>query len=351
MKPFPEVGMQFNPTQEDGIGTSNGESQEIIVGDSGKAIVVGHEFDLESDNGGHPLASHGHVKGGICPVWLCSSSPKMKAVLGLVMIVFLGFISVMIIGVLQLPPSTSMESDQNIATDPVEALPAPAPAPTEPSPLMSEVNILLPDFLEAKVPNFSDGLTPAELENWKLIKDHIESAISSSLSDGLPTGYSVESVHVDKFDGYSIPSVSQRGRTRHLETNLDTIHTVLYSSSVTANCKVTDCSAAVDIVAGVTSDLSQLEFLRVSSETEVPTKSPVASTPVPLISTTAPTKLDTTPPTVSPVSESMPPTGSPTGNLVLSDRESGCTGEEPCGKCLGKRAIASAPPNWNGFNY
>ena len=204
--------MQFNPTQEDGIGTSNGESQEIIVGDSGKAIVVGHEFDLESDNG-HPLASHGHVKGGICPVWLCSSSPKMKAVLGLVMIVFLGFISVMIIGVLQLPPSTSMESDQNIATDPAEALPAPAPAPTEPSPLMSEVNILLPDFLEAKVPNFSDGLTPAELENWKLIKDHIESAISSSLSDGLPTGYSVESVHVDKFDGYSIPNVSQRGRT------------------------------------------------------------------------------------------------------------------------------------------
>ena len=88
-----------------------------------------------------------------------------------------------------------------------------------------------------------------------------------------------------------------------------------------------------------------------SSETEVPTMSPVASTLVSLIPTTAPTKLDTTPPTVSPVSKSISPTNSPTGNLILSDRENGCTGEEPCGKCLGKRAIASAPPNWNGYNY
>ena len=333
VEPSPEMGLQFNPTQEHGIGT--GESQEIIVDSAGKAMLVG-EFDVESDKGGHPLALHAHAKGGICPVWLRSSSPKTKGLLGLVTILFLGFVSVMIIGVSRssTPVADSIASDQNIVTDPDEA---PAPAPTAPSPsstdsmLMYEVNILLPDFLEAKVPNFTDGLTPAEVQNLNLINDHVESAISVSLLDRLPQGYSVESLQVDKFDGYST-TVGKREMIRRLQKRLDIIHNVLYSASVTADCEVADCSAAVDIVAGVTSDLSQLEFLQVSAETQAPTKSPVASTLVPATSTTAPTKLETTPPTVSPI----PTSSSPTGPLILSDRENFCTGEEPCGKCLGK---------------
>jgi hypothetical protein len=67
VKHFPEMGLQFNPAQEYGVGTSNGELLEIIAGDLGKGVVVGHEFDVESDNGGHPLASHGHIKGGMFP--------------------------------------------------------------------------------------------------------------------------------------------------------------------------------------------------------------------------------------------------------------------------------------------
>lgn len=333
--PFPEMGLQFNPTQEHG-GLGTGESQEIIVDSAGKAILVG-ESDVESNKGGHPLASHAHAKGGICPVWLRSSSPKTKGLLGLVTTLFLVFVLVMIIGVVQssAPAVDSMASDQNKVTDPDEA---PAPAPTEPSPsstdsvLIYEVNILLSDFLEAKVPNFTDGLTSAEMQNLNLINGHIESAISASLSDSLPQGYSVELVQVDKFDGYST-TVGKRERTRHLQERFDIIHNVLYSASVTADCQVADCSAAVDIVAGATSNLSQLEFLQVSAETESPTKSPAASTLAPAISTTAPTKLDSTPPTASPISTTSSPIP-----LILSDRENVCTGEEPCGECLGKLA-------------
>ena len=346
VKPYPNMGLKFNPTQDRGQGSLNGESQEIIVDSTGAAVVVG---DVESQ------AS----KGGILPFWLSSSSPKMKTVLGIVAVVFLVFVSVMIVGVLQsAPPAVSMESDQNIVTEPVESLPAPEPSPNEPSSTstdpvsMSEVNILLSDFLEAKVPTFSDGMTSPELESWSLVEDHIESTITASLLDSLPEGYSVESVQVDKFDGYTIPSAGNRKRTRHIQENSDEIHTVLYSSSVTADCKVADCSAAVDVVTGVTSELSKLEFLRVFAETEAPTESSLISTLAPTTSTIAPskiapstiapTKLDTTPPTTE-----SPTSSSPTGILILSDREDDCTkdepcgmctGEEPCGKCLGKLA-------------
>jgi hypothetical protein len=345
--PHPNMGLQFNPTQGHGQGTLNGESQEIIVDSTGAAVVVG---DVESDNGRHPSASQGS-KGGILPIWLSSSSPKMKGLLGTIAVVFLVFVSVMIVGVLQSPSAVSMESDQNKVTDPDESLPTPGPAPNDPSSTstdpvaISEVKILLSDFLEAKIPNFTDGLTSAELENWSLVEDHIESAITASLLDNLPEGFSVESLQIDKFDGFAIPGVGNRKRTRRVQENLDKIHIVLYSSSVTADCTVADCSAALDKVTGVTSEMSKLEFLQVFAGTDAPTESPLTftlapaistlapaiSTLAPAISTIAPTKLDTTPPTtVSPTSSS------PTEILILSDRENDCTDDEPCGKCTGE---------------
>lgn len=82
---YPEMGLQFNPTPAAGESQSMhspttplGESQEIMVGNAGEAILLGDEIDLESDDGDHPFASNHQSKGGLCPNWMRSSSPKTK---------------------------------------------------------------------------------------------------------------------------------------------------------------------------------------------------------------------------------------------------------------------------------
>lgn len=279
----------------------------------------------------------------------------------------------MIGGVVQLSSPTdkndaSSVSEQNTVTDPTEATPSPTPAPTpEPSqstttatdspasesmtiPIsMSVVNVVLPAYLEMKVPNFYDGFSTTEEQNWNLIGGAIESTISTSLSESLPSDYTLDSVQVDKFDGFVTSSIRKRKRSewrRYLQNDSETIHTVLYSSSVTVNCLESDCTAATATVANVTSDLPQLELLRVSVDTETsadteapivsstgsPTKSPVASTPAPV--TPAPTAGTTKTPTVSPTKQ--PVTNSPTGPVLLQDRDDNCGKNEPCGRCLGE---------------
>ena len=193
---YPQMGLQFNPKQHmtqitqsiNSPTTPLGESQEMMVGNAGKAILLGDEMDLESDDGDHnPSASSPpHSKSGVCPSWLRSSSPKTKGLLGLTAILLLAFVGVMIVGVMKLSSPTDegggMSSVQNTGTDPTRTtVPVPTPATPEPSPAptataatdyptiviedsmtiqisKSEVNILLPTFLEMKVPDFSDGL-------------------------------------------------------------------------------------------------------------------------------------------------------------------------------------------------
>ena len=99
-----EMGLQFNPsntptkvnnshvsdndmihntssTSNNNLNTSY-ESQEIMVGDTGKAILVGDEINLESGGRGSGYTSSSKPKKRLD--WLNNSSPKTKAVLSAV---------------------------------------------------------------------------------------------------------------------------------------------------------------------------------------------------------------------------------------------------------------------------
>ena len=334
---FLEAGQSKNnapPQSESGL--------ELVVDSAGKAVLVGDDddFDVERDDGLYNnnnnmlKLSTAHTKqqqrGGCCPVWLRNSSPKMKGFLSIATIAFLASAVVLILGVLQLFAPTwnngTIESDKNSVTTTGGAINAPA------STDMSVVNIRLSDDLEVKVPNnFNDELTPAQMEDWNIVIESIESAISTSLLSMLPTGYTVKSVQVDKFDEHTVGS-----QTRHLQDNIAIIHAVQYSSAITANCTIADCSVAATAVANASTelyetvlDVSSNDSSEVSLETEV-TNSPAVST----VTTISPTMSVTIAPTVNPVSE--PPTSSaPTTMLVLSDVVQGCSEVMPCGLCNG----------------
>ena len=357
------------------------ESQEIVVGNSGRAILLGDELDLESVHG-RSAPYPATKKRGPCPAWLQSSSPKMKAILGIIAIVLLAFVVVLITGATQISDgsgSSAVQSDKNVVTDLLETTPAPtprrSPSPTTtkddegissssstPNDTVSAVNIQLPDSLESKIPNFADGLSANEQRNWDILEERIENTIIEAFSDRLPEGFSLESVQIEKFDGYDTTSMrrQERKNTRHLQTNSDSsaatsvVHSVLYASSITVDCAASDCSTAADIVAEITSELSQLEFLKVEDAVETvapagstiggggggsPTESPITS-----ISSSNPTTL-----APSVVITMEPSSGSPTqavtnateAPLPLYIREELCTVDSLCGRCEGKWPITN----------
>lgn len=284
------------------------------------------------------------------------------------------FLALMIAGVVQLSASdtstddggtSDVQSEENTATNDgstdavVPVTPTPASidtatttmattttAATDPPVLETvtipisnaEVNIALPTVLEMKVPDFSDGLDSTEEQNWNLIESAIEETIYLSLSDSLSTtGYTVDSVQVDKFDGYITSSIRRRNmreKSRHLQ-NDDSDETILYpveySTTVTVSCLgIVDCKAASDVVETAISDLSQSEYLRVSVETDAPV-TPSPMTPSPAVdATNKPSTSPTKKPTLKPV------TDSPTGPARLADRLDGCNEYTPCEKCAGE---------------
>lgn len=324
---FPEAGQSKNaPQSESGL--------ELVVDTAGKAFLVGDDddFDVERDDGlynndNNMLTSstvHSKQRGGYCPVWLRNSSPRMKGFLGVVTVAFLASAVVLILGVLQFAPTWNngrIESDKNSVTTPGGAINAPAE--------ISVVNIRLSDDLEVKVPNFSDELTTAQMEDWNIVKESIKNAISASLLGMLPTGYTLKSVQVEKFDGHA------GSPTRQLQ-DIAIIHAVQYSSAITANCTIADCATAATAVANALTelyetilDVSLNSSYEISVDTE-DTNSPAGST----VTSISPTKSVTIAPTVNPVSE-PPLSGEPTTMLVLSDVVQECTQDKPCGLCSG----------------
>jgi len=462
---YPEAGLQFTPniqnadqktsqSRSTNMGsppsTLGGESQEIMVGNAGRAILLGDEIDLEmddnnnNDNRAHPIgaaSSPSHSSKGLCPTWLRDSSGKTKGLLSLLAVFLLASVGVMVVGILQLSPSTDnnnagggasssvVESAQNSIIDPTsgstatssdEAVstlatlePRPSPtggagitsttySPTQESVTISisneEVNVLLPSSLEARVPDFSNGLDTAEEEqNWTIIENNLERDIATLLTSTLPRkGYSLLEVRVDSFDGYVIPnnrSIRKRennekddvGIRRILQQNihryLESKHSVLYSASVAVDCIQTDCERASRNVDGVVSELSQLEYLQVSYEaeaedddnnnnpattveevqaaevddTKAPTVAPISANPTkrPVVASvdgdddddfsSVATTLTTDNPTASPVTSepSLPPasdqptTLAPVGPIPLSDRSDNCNSYTPCERCVG----------------
>ncbi len=348
------------------------ESQEIVVGNSGRAILLGDELaDLESVHG-RSAPYPATKKRGPCPAWLQRSSPKMKAILGIIAIVLLAFVAVLITGATQLSGgSGSIQSDKNVVTDLLETTPAPTPrlslSPTTakdnegssssstPNETVSAVYILLPDSLESTVPNFADGLSANEQHNWDILEEHIENTIIEAISERLPEGFLLESVQIEKFDGYDTTSMRRKKtkNTRHLQTNSDSsaakttaVHSVFYASLITVDCAESDCSTAADIVAEITSELSQLEFLTVEDVVETvapagstvvggsPTESPITSISSSTPTTLAPSVSITMEP--SSVSPTQAVTNATEAPLPLFIREEFCTVDSLCGRCEGK---------------
>jgi hypothetical protein len=370
------------------------ESQEIVVGNSGRAILLGDELaDLESVHGHGRSAPYPRStqKRGACPTWLRSSSPKMKAILGIIAIVLVAFVAVLITGATQLSDDdggvgsgggSSLQSDKNVVVSGPgdNTSPAPTPSPTTskssssssstPNDSVSSVNILLSDSLESMVPKFADGLNANEQEDWKVLEESIEDTIITAFLERLPEGYTLESVQIEKFDGYDTTSLRQRRiNARHLQTNSESgsssnsattttsasttnaVHAVLYASSITVDCAASDCSTAADIVADITSEISQLEFLEVEDEEKdvvgaeetdapvgsssgSPTQSPVTTVTSLSPTTLAPSILVTTiePTSASP---SQAVTNATEGPLPLFIREDFCSVESLCGRCEG----------------
>eukprot|EP00581_Thalassiosira_minuscula_P007911 CAMPEP_0183711846 /NCGR_PEP_ID=MMETSP0737-20130205/7213_1 /TAXON_ID=385413 /ORGANISM="Thalassiosira miniscula, Strain CCMP1093" /LENGTH=546 /DNA_ID=CAMNT_0025940413 /DNA_START=116 /DNA_END=1756 /DNA_ORIENTATION=+ len=419
------AGLQFNPEEEDAIhqtrpvgspARSLNESQEIMVGNAGEAIVLGDEADVESDNRNNAFATDSSTaqskKNGVCPLWLRRSSSKTKGLLCLTIISFLAFVAVMIVGVLKLSPDPSPENNGGVSSAqntagggdgdssttiqttgvPVSTPSTTTPGPTSPAPttamsssptpeimtipiIKSEVKIMLPNALENKVPNFADGLNTQELQHWGLIETQIERSITASLAEDLPKEYSIDSTTLESFNGFVTSAIRTRNspeggqggvRLRHLQNNnnLQSIHKVSFSSSVTVFCLESDCTTASDIVIDAADYLSRRKFVRVSFATDAPTaaatigtepptlaalmtntgeptKRPTAvATPAPMITplptreiTAEPTNEPTERPTPQPTEE--PSTAAPTELPPLDDSRDDCNEYTPCERCQG----------------
>ncbi|KAL9181331.1 hypothetical protein ACHAXT_010136 [Thalassiosira profunda] len=352
---FPAQGLQFDAanTSADLANTfaDIADSQEIVVGESGRAIVLGaEEDDLESDGSGSPPPPP-RSKG-----WLRGSSKGTKGFLALVVVLLLAFVAVLAVGVVQLSSSSSEDEaqtqvDENAATDPTPAAPVPTPATPSPIPASTPdlttgiitvpisrevVDVALPPSLEAKVPDFSDGLTTEEEEDWKLIEGYIASAIYDSLSESLPEGYELAPIEVLQFDGYLTSDLRRRHlrEDRRVQTDPGTTYTVIYASSVAVDCQISDCTVATDVVADVTDALAGAEYLMVTSSTGEPTASPAASTPAPVTPSPSLGAQPTAGPSKAP--SAKPVTESPTLPVMLTEREDDCNEWAPCERCVGE---------------
>ena len=111
---FPAAGLQFAAAHDASMcsqsesdpNTSVLDSQEIVVGDSGRAILVGDAVDVASDGSGGPPPPP-PSKG-----WLRGSSRMTKGFLVLVFMLLAGFVAVLAVGVVQLSSSSSEDENQ-----------------------------------------------------------------------------------------------------------------------------------------------------------------------------------------------------------------------------------------------
>ena len=375
---YPAAGLQFNPNNANSAQdvVHMEEAQEIMVGDTGNAILLGDETHLTSDDGDHRYTSQ-HA--GLCPNWLKRSSPKTKKILGAFAMLIFIFIVILAVGATEQSspssgnngsdPSGSIVMDENTATNPSTGpLAPPTPKPISvlspgttssssittsfsPTPSIliipisdSQVNIVLPSLLEDKVPDFTDGLSTTEELNWNLIEQNVKETIYNSLTDSLPSEYDVSSIQVNEFDGYLTDSIRRKKKKRRRimkmkeETGIrhlqQTIYNVVYSTSIKVDCSISDCSSATATISSATSDLAQLDYIE-SPPLEIPdTNAPVA---VPTTGTPTISPVKSTPnPTAEPTNKvtSAPVTNSPTDQKYLGNRD--CTIYTPCESCLGE---------------
>ena len=370
------------------------ESQEVVVGDSGRTAIVvgdGHANEANDATAEAPFDEPTRPRSrGSCPGWLRNSSTALKTQIAVTTVALLVFLAVMIAGVLQLggtgdkapiesahsesaraepvsaggagaEPTTEEAAPSGVVLPPVPSPGSPAPqsspsvttdAPAEAGPSFltipvsdASITIGLPPYLEEMVPNFEDGLSLEEEDNWIALEPMMVDAITITLMQRLPGGFALDadSLQIETFDGYIVRAIRERRRRQSLRRlqGYFGLHDVKYSFAVTASCDdIVVCYVAPDVVEDITIEISGLDEVRIAADTPAPTEkitespssSPFFVTDAP--ASVSPTEQATLSPTLQPVTLS-PVTQSPTGMEPLRDQIGGCNIYAQCERCIG----------------
>ncbi|KAL7486420.1 hypothetical protein ACHAW6_012022 [Cyclotella cf. meneghiniana] len=352
------------------------DDQEVVIGStSGRAILVGNGEEIGMDE----LVVNRASNAGICPTWLRSSSPKMKCALTTATLMFVAFVSMTVVGILEsskgngdafssaqyqeaISTDTNNESE-NVLTN------TPSPRPSEKRseimtiPIKSaQITIRFPDEIEEKHQqiDFTGGLTFVEKSNWKTIQEVIDQTIAIALFEDLPADYVLGTIEIDEIDGNDLSSRAD------ITSYADRIHTVVYSSSVIVDCTATDCGAAPDTVQkaidgmdqkgavdaigqfesvvstdipATTDNVDATDQVDVMDEVETSTSSTeVSADKVDEVDTldtaaTAATSSPTVKPTTPPVTTAPTYRRTDAGPPYLDDDS--CSSSSPCGECRG----------------
>lgn len=318
--------------------------EEVIISSSGRAIVGGHEIDINEDE-----------RTSLCPAWLSQSSPALKCGLSTAGLLFVAFISMVIVG-LAGQSNQSKGGDENFLDAQYEQA-IDTPGTSQPSarptagvvaiPIESEhIVISFSDTVEQKLLMIGDELSPDAASDWTSIQQIIVSTIAEILSEGLPPDYyTLGAIEIESIDGNTFGEDEM-----YLE---DTDHTIIYSSTVIVDCTLSDCVAAPDTVQEVI-DESQEGVVQVDDQfesTTVPTSIDAVDevdTVDVFTSETTPFAIDNTDQvdavdTIDALAETSAPTvyhptNSPSYNPTLGIQplnEANCSESSPCGACLG----------------
>ncbi|KAL3776756.1 hypothetical protein HJC23_013934 [Cyclotella cryptica] len=354
------------------------DDQEVVIGSSsGRAILVGNGEEIVLDE----VVENSHAKPGMCPTWLRSSSPKMKCALITATLMFVAFVSITVVGILESSKGsvdssetfTSAQYQETISTDPNnesknDLMNPPSPRPSDKSSEImaipiesSQISIRFPDEIEQKLQqiDFTDGLTSVERSNWKRIQEVIGQTIAVTLFEDLPSDYVLGTIEIEEIDGNEL-----RSRDDITSFN-DKVHTVMFSSSVIVDCTMTDCDAASDTVRetidrigqkGVIDAVGQFESVAstatpantdnvdatdqvdATDEAVTSTTSTEVTDEVDVVDTldmtnAADTSSPTINPTKPPVTESPSYRPTDAGPQYLDDAT--CSSSSPCDECFG----------------
>lgn len=315
--------------------TDNGE--EVIISSSGRAIVSGQEINFED------AEEHNHSS--VCPAWLRDTPPILKCGLSTTGLLFVAFVSMMVVGLSGQGNNSSEEFIDAQYEQAVTVDTYPGIATSQPTTRPTDAGLsAIPIESEQIVIHF-----PANVKSdWQSIQQTIESTIAGSLFQGLPADYTLGAIEVEQIDGNDASSVGVG--TSFTDSN----HTIIYSSSVVVDCAVSDCSAAPDIVQSAVDEIQQMDIVpadvvewnedEVDNVDSVATYATETTTPMQdaidevdaIEPTTEPTDVPISNPTQSPT---YLPTGIPTVMPVVSGPQSltdgRCSQSTPCDACFG----------------
>jgi hypothetical protein len=331
---------------------SEQDGEEVIISPSGRAVVGGQEINIEEDE-----------RTSLCPAWLSQSSPILKCGLTSAGLLFVAFISMVIVGLAGQSNQSRGGDESYLDSQYEQAVDAPKESTSQPSARPTAGVAVIPIESEQITISFSDavellltigGGMSADSPSWASIQKMIETAIAVTLFEGLPPDYTLGAIEIESVDGNTLEDDEMYFA--------DTNHTIIYSTSVIVDCIVSDCNTAPGLVQNVI-DESQEDVVQADGQFETTTVStsidavdevdmvdvsPAETTPQPIdntdqvdtvdtidaaVETLAPTSIPTKAPVTGPPTES--PTYLPTLGGIQPLDDADCSESSPCGACWG----------------